>query len=106
MGVSSHQFDEADRGFSTRFDADLDMRMNQKTALSAFEVVNTYSEEKLANLLFQYGELRASRGMAKSIIEARVVGEIVTTFQLRDAIVRFLSKRERIQSDGTSFSSY
>ncbi len=92
LGVSSHQFDEADRGFSTRFDADLDMRMNQKTALSAFEVVNSYPEEKLANLLFQYGELRASKAMAKSIVKVRGEREIVTTFQLRDSIASFLPK--------------
>jgi 16S rRNA (cytosine1402-N4)-methyltransferase len=92
LGVSSHQFDEADRGFSTRFDAALDMRMNQKDKLSAYDVVNTYSEEKLANLLFQYGELRASKGMAKSIVQSRSEKQIVTTFQLRDAIVSFLPK--------------
>ncbi len=92
LGVSSHQFDEADRGFSTRFDADLDMRMNQKTALSAFEVVNEYSEEELASVLFLYGELRASKAMAKSIVEAREQKEITTTFQLRDSIASFLPK--------------
>jgi len=92
LGVSSHQFDEADRGFSTRFDADLDMRMNQNSNLSAFEVVNEYEEKGLATVLFDYGELRASKGMAKNIVLARAVQEIKTTFQLREAIASFLPK--------------
>jgi len=92
LGVSSHQFDKADRGFSTRFDAELDMRMNQDDKLSAFEVINDYSEEDIASVLFQYGELRAARKMAKSIVEARVNNEIKTTFDLRDAIASFLPK--------------
>ncbi|MEM9680392.1 MAG: 16S rRNA (cytosine(1402)-N(4))-methyltransferase RsmH, partial [Bacteroidota bacterium] len=58
FGVSSHQFDVAERGFSTRFEADLDMRMDQDSTLSAFEVVNNYTEEQLKNVLLQYGELR------------------------------------------------
>jgi len=69
LGVSSHQFDEAERGFSTRFDAELDMRMNQGDQLSAFEVVNNYEEEKLSNVLFQYGELRNARAIAKKLLK-------------------------------------
>ncbi|MCL4168790.1 UNVERIFIED_CONTAM: hypothetical protein GTU68_017324, partial [Idotea baltica] len=57
FGVSSHQFDVAERGFSTRFEADLDMRMNQDNKLSAFEVINNYSEEQIKDVLLQYGEL-------------------------------------------------
>ena len=60
FGVSSHQFDVAERGFSTRFEADLDMRMNQKNRLSAYHVVNDYDEEQLKNVFSQYGELRAA----------------------------------------------
>jgi len=71
LGVSSHQFDEAERGFSIRFDGDLDMRMNQKSKISAKEIINNYSEEKLAEILFLYGELRNSRNIAKTIIDKR-----------------------------------
>ena len=90
LGVSSHQFDEAERGFSTRFDGDLDMRMNQKSKISAKEIVNDYSEEKIAEILFLYGELRNSRNIAKIIVEKRQEERIDTSFQLRKALQRFL----------------
>ena len=90
LGVSSHQFDEAERGFSTRFDGDLDMRMNQKSKISAKEIVNDYSEEKIAEILFLYGELRNSRSIAKTIVEKRQEERIDTSFQLRKALQRFL----------------
>ena len=90
LGVSSHQFDEAERGFSTRFDGDLDMRMNQKSKISAKEVVNEYSEEKIAEILFLYGELRNSRNIAKTIVEKRQEERIDTSFQLRKVLQRFL----------------
>lgn len=90
LGVSSHQFDEAERGFSTRFDADLDMRMNQKAKISAKEVVNEYGEEELANVLFLYGELRNSRNIAKTIVEARAHQKIETSFQLKHVLKRYL----------------
>ena len=90
LGVSSHQFDEAERGFSTRFDGDLDMRMNQKSNISAKEVVNEYSEEKIAEILFLYGELRNSRNIAKTIVEKRQEERIDTSFQLRKVLQRFL----------------
>jgi len=90
LGVSSHQFDEAERGFSTRFDGDLDMRMNQKSKISAKEIVNEYSEEKIAEILFLYGELRNSRNIAKTIVEKRQEERIDTSFQLRKVLQRFL----------------
>lgn len=90
LGVSSHQFDEAERGFSTRFDADLDMRMNQASTLSAKQIINTYSEEKLANILFLYGELRNSRNIAKTIVEEREQQEIKTSFQLKEVLKKYL----------------
>jgi len=92
FGVSSHQFDIPERGFSIRFDADLDMRMNQSDNLSAYEVVNTYKEDALQNVLFQYGELRNARAIAKTIIEKREEQKIQTTDQLKEVLQRFLPK--------------
>lgn len=92
FGVSSHQFDEAERGFSIRFNANLDMRMNKKNELSAYEVVNSYSQEKLASVLFQYGELRNANTIAKTIVEARLENPIKTTDQLKEVLKRFLPK--------------
>jgi 16S rRNA (cytosine1402-N4)-methyltransferase len=71
LGVSSHHFDEADRGFSFRFDGALDMRMNTKSPLTAAILLNTYSEEQLANVFYLYGELHNSRKIARSIVNAR-----------------------------------
>lgn len=90
LGVSSHQFDEAERGFSIRFDGDLDMRMNQKSKVSAKEIINNYSEEKLAEILFLYGELRNSRNIAKTIVEQRDVAKIETSFQLKEVLQKYL----------------
>ncbi|SFS52893.1 16S rRNA (cytosine(1402)-N(4))-methyltransferase RsmH [Lutibacter maritimus] len=92
LGVSSHQFDEAERGFSTRFDADLDMRMNQTGELSAYEVVNLYDEEKLANILFQYSELRNAKAIAKKIVAARAEKKIKTSFELKEVLSEFVPK--------------
>ncbi|SDX75639.1 16S rRNA (cytosine1402-N4)-methyltransferase [Lutibacter oricola] len=92
LGVSSHQFDEAERGFSTRFDAELDMRMNQSVGLSAYEVVNTYDENRIADILFQYGELRSARSIAKKIVEARSEKRIKTSFQLKEVLSSFIPK--------------
>jgi 16S rRNA (cytosine1402-N4)-methyltransferase len=90
FGVSSHQFNVAERGFSTRFEADLDMRMNQNATFSAYDVINKYSEEKLKNVLFQYGELRASAGMARLIVEVRKETPIISSEELKKALSRFL----------------
>lgn len=93
FGVSSHQFDVAERGFSTRFEADLDMRMNQSNQLSAYHVVNEYSQEDLRDVLLQYGELRAAPAMARMIVETRMNGEIKTSEQLKSALKKFLSPK-------------
>ncbi|MGZ0016288.1 16S rRNA (cytosine(1402)-N(4))-methyltransferase RsmH [Yeosuana sp. AK3] len=93
FGVSSHQFDVAKRGFSTRFEADLDMRMNQKNKLSAFHVVNEYDEDRLKNVLAQYGELRSAPAMAKTLIEYRKAQEIKTSEQLKNVLKKFLPPR-------------
>lgn len=92
LGVSSHQFDAAERGFSTRFDADLDMRMDQKSKLSAKKIINKYGEKELADLLFLYGELRNAKTLAKTIVDARGEEEIKTSFQLKKVLERFLPK--------------
>ena len=92
LGVSSHQFDVAERGFSTRFDANLDMRMNQKSKLSAKKIINKYEEKALADVLFLNGELRNAKALAKKIIEARADQEIKTSFQLKEILKSFLPK--------------
>jgi len=90
LGVSSHQFDVPERGFSTRFDALLDMRMDSKSELSAFEVVNTYTEAKLKAILLEYGELNNAKAIAQAIVKARQETPIKTSFQLKEAISKFL----------------
>ncbi|WAC03901.1 16S rRNA (cytosine(1402)-N(4))-methyltransferase RsmH [Lacinutrix neustonica] len=93
FGVSSHQFDVAARGFSTRFEAELDMRMNQNNQLSAYHVINEYDEAQLKQVLSQYGELRAAPAMAKMIVEQRELEVIKTSDQLKHAIKKFLSPK-------------
>lgn len=92
FGVSSHQFDVAERGFSTRFESDLDMRMNQHDALSAYHVVNEYDEESLRQVFWQYGELRNAPRIAKTILEERKGAPIKTSEQLKKTLQPFLPK--------------
>ncbi len=94
FGVSSHQFDVAERGFSTRFDAGLDMRMNQESTVSALHIINEYSEPDLRRILFQYGDLKSASGMARMIVESRQVSAIATTDDLKKALGRFLPKQK------------
>jgi len=93
FGVSSHQFDEPDRGFSTRFDANLDMRMNQQDVLSAYHVINEYEEEQLKRMFWQYGELRQAPVFARTIVSARKDEEIKTTDQLKLILKKHLQPR-------------
>jgi 16S rRNA (cytosine1402-N4)-methyltransferase len=93
FGVSSHQFDVAERGFSTRFESDLDMRMNQQSELSAFHVINEYEEEQLKQVFLQYGELRSASAMARLIVEFRESEKIVTSEQLKKVLKKFLPPR-------------
>lgn len=93
FGVSSHQFDEAKRGFSIRFDATLDMRMNQNDKLSAFHVVNEYEENQLRNVFYNYGELKQAPAMARTIVSARKSVPIETSAQLQEVLKRFLPPR-------------
>ena len=90
LGVSSHQFDVAERGFSTRFDAELDMRMSQKNDLSAYKVVNEYDEANLRRVFYDYGELKNAPAIARVILEAREIEEIKNTEQLKTVLSRFL----------------
>lgn len=90
FGVSSHQFDEAERGFSTRFDATLDMRMNQKDALSAYEVVNEYEEKELKRVFVEFGELKNGGAMANVIVNSRKEKPIKNTEQLKQVLAKFL----------------
>ena len=90
LGVSSHQFDVAERGFSTRFDAELDMRMSQKNDLNAFRVVNEYDAENLKRVFLEYGELKNAPAIARVIIEEREITPIKNTEQLKLVLSRFL----------------
>lgn len=90
LGVSSHQFDVAERGFSTRFDAELDMRMSQKNDLNAYKVVNEYDEANLRCVFYDYGELKNAPAIARVILEAREMEEIKNTEQLKTVLGRFL----------------
>jgi len=90
LGVSSHQFDVAERGFSTRFDAELDMRMNQKSEISAYSIVNEYDDANLRRVFFDYGELKNAPAIARVIIEAREFEPIKNTEQLKNVLSRFL----------------
>jgi 16S rRNA (cytosine1402-N4)-methyltransferase len=92
LGVSSHHFDEAERGFSFRFDGFLDMRMNTKSPLSAAVLLNTYSEEQLADVFYLYGELRNSRKIAKTIVTARSSEPFSRIFPFVEVLKPFLSR--------------
>ncbi|MBO2543048.1 16S rRNA (cytosine(1402)-N(4))-methyltransferase RsmH [Salegentibacter sp. BDJ18] len=92
FGVSSHQFNEAERGFSTRFDARLDMRMNQGSNLSAFEVINEYTEEQLKMLFYDYADLKNAPKLANLIVEARKEKAIESSEQLNDLLKPHLFK--------------
>jgi 16S rRNA (cytosine1402-N4)-methyltransferase len=107
LGVSSMQFDEAERGFSFRFDAPLDMRMDRDSGQTAADIVNSMAEEPLANLIYLYGEERKSRHIASAIIKARAVSKIETTKQLADIIrsVIHVSPRDKIDPSTRTFQA-
>lgn len=92
LGVSSHQFDVPDRGFSTRFEADLDMRMDQQAQRTAKEVVNKYSEKELHQLLGMYGEVKNARTLAQAIVAARTNKTIETVEDLKQVLNKFAAK--------------
>jgi 16S rRNA (cytosine1402-N4)-methyltransferase len=92
LGVSSHQFDEADRGFSIRFDAELDMRMNQSSELTAKQVVNTYAEEDLHRIFGMYGEIQNAKSLARTIATARLNGSLNTIADLKNVIAGLIPR--------------
>lgn len=100
LGVSSHHFDDGSRGFSFRFDAPLDMRMNRSATLTAADVVNEYGEEQLADVLYIYGELRNARQVAAALVKARQKEAIRTTEQLMQATEKLFA-REREKKEVT-----
>ena len=95
LGVSSHQFDVPERGFSTRFDAELDMRMSQKNDLNAYRVVNEYDDANLRRVFSDYGELKNAPVLSRTIIEAREFQPIKTTDQLKEVLAKYLPERVR-----------
>ncbi|MBQ7350954.1 MAG: 16S rRNA (cytosine(1402)-N(4))-methyltransferase RsmH [Bacteroides sp.] len=94
LGVSSHHFDDSERGFSFRFEGKLDMRMNKRAGITAAEIVNTYDEERLADIFYLYGELKNSRKLAAAIVKARKARQIITIGDFLE-IVKPLFGRER-----------
>lgn len=98
LGVSSHHFDDEDRGFSFRFDAPLDMRMNGRAGMTAADVANTYDEQRLADVLYLYGELKNSRKLASAIVKARTGKPLATISDLLE-IVKPMMPREREKKD-------
>ena len=107
VGVSSMQFDEANRGFSFRFEAPLDMRMDTSSGQTAADLVNTMEEEDLANLIYKYGDERKSRYIARRVVEERAKGPIETTIQLADMIrdVVFKSPKDKIDPATRTFQA-
>ena len=92
LGVSSHHFDEAERGFSYRFDGTLDMRMNRNADFTADKLINNYSEDDLADLLYRYGEVRAARRIAAAIVRRRQAAPIRTITELLEVLKPFCTK--------------
>lgn len=107
VGVSSMQFDEASRGFSFRFDAPLDMRMDTQSGMTAADIINTYDEEDLANLIYKYGEERKSRYIARRVVEQRKIAPILTTLELANLIrdVVFKSPKDKIDPATRTFQA-
>ena len=101
LGVSSHHFDDESRGFSFRFDAPLDMRMNRRSGLTAADIVNNYSEEQLSDIFYIYGELKNARRIAAAIVKARAEKRIETTGELLEVLgVRIANSHEQERGDG------
>ena len=98
LGVSSHHFDDETRGFSFRFDAPIDMRMNKRAEQTAADILNEYDEERLSDIFYLYGELKSSRKLAATIVKRRALKPFTTTGELTDAVERIMPK-ERAKKD-------
>lgn len=94
LGVSFHHFDDSERGFSFRFEGPLDMRMNRRATETAAHVLATYSEEKLADLFFLYGELKSARRIASAVVSARSVSPVETTEQLLEIVWPYINRKQ------------
>lgn len=105
LGVSSPQLDEAERGFSFSKEASLDMRMDRSSKLTAADIVNNYSEEDLANIIYSYGEEKRSRRIAKAIVEQRSKKPIATTTQLAEIVAGCLAKKAKIHPATKTFQA-
>ena len=103
LGVSSHHFDDAERGFSFRFDAPLDMRMNKRAGRTAAEIVNTYDEERLADIFYVYGEMKNSRRIASALVKARQTAEIEVNHEM-DALREMLLAASELLAPGGRLS--
>ncbi|MBE6307260.1 MAG: 16S rRNA (cytosine(1402)-N(4))-methyltransferase RsmH [Bacteroidales bacterium] len=105
LGVSFHHFDESERGFSFRFDAPLDMRMNKKARLTAAEILATYSDDRLAQLFALYGEMRNARRIASAIVTRRAGGGVKTTGELLDVVAPFINRKQEKKELAQIFQS-
>ncbi|HOD10888.1 MAG TPA: 16S rRNA (cytosine(1402)-N(4))-methyltransferase RsmH, partial [Flavobacterium sp.] len=93
LGVSSHQFDVPERGFSTRFEADLDMRMSKRNELDAYKVINEYDEANLKRVFADYGELKVAPALARTIVDAREKKDIKTSEELKTVLSKYLPEK-------------
>ena len=106
LGVSSHQLDTPERGFSYRHPGRLDMRMNQDTGLSAYDIVNTYPEDRLADILYNFGEERKSRRIARAIAAARLTAPIETTLELSAIIEKVMPRHNKANTPHPAMRSF
>lgn len=105
LGVSSHHFDDETRGFSFRFDAPLDMRMNRRADTTAADILNSYSEEQLSDIFYLYGELKQARRMAAAIVKARQQQPLQTTQDLINATAKLFSPKHEKKEQAQMFQA-
>lgn len=105
LGVSSHHFDDESRGFSYRFEGNLDMRMNQRAGITAAEILHSFSENDLANIFYQYGELRNSKAIARAIVKTREHQKIRTTQDFLDILKPFFSREKEKKQLSQAFQA-